>query len=386
MRLVKLLCMLIFIIPLELMGETMDVNIGNPRVESDSFKFEVQIKRTDAWDIGFNKDGGLGNCDFYFNNNSAAFTGAPTLSSVHAEVTSHPQDFDLIVQIIGGQLQVKLTYEPTTIAWNPTLDVYEDLCTVQWKIDNPALSSGVSWDETNSGFNDGDGDIITPTYYGTGDISLPVQLAAFTASIVREGVELRWVTESEINNLGFEVMRSVEEEGEYIQLSGYQSDPNLLGQGNSNTHHEYSYQDKSVVPGQTYWYKLADVDMNGSRTLHGPVSAMVTLSSGDITSISPDIPKSFKLHQNYPNPFNPSTRIRFDVPRVKEGPLKTSLVIYNALGQVVRELYEGDVSAGSFEVEWDGKTNLGTPVPSGIYFAIFRTDNYQETIRLILLK
>ncbi len=64
MRLVKLLCLLIFILPLELLGETMDVNIGNPRVESDSFKFEIQIKRTDARDIGFGKIGGLGDCDF----------------------------------------------------------------------------------------------------------------------------------------------------------------------------------------------------------------------------------------------------------------------------------------------------------------------------------
>ncbi len=281
MRLVKLLCILAFILPLKLLGETMDVNIGDPRVESDSFKFEIQIKRTDAWDIGFGKNGGLGNCDFYFNNNSLAFTGDPTLSSVHPEITTHPQDFDLIVQINGGQLQVKLTYTPTTVAWNPTLDVYEDLCTVQWKIGNPALSSGVSWDETNSGFNDGDKNIIHPVYLGTGNISLPVILT---------------------------------------------------------------------------------------------------------TSISQDFPKSFKLHQNYPNPFNPSTRILFDVPRVKKDQLRISLVIYNALGQVVRELYAGDISPGSFEVKWEGRTNAGTPVPSGIYFAIFRGENYQETIRLLLLK
>ena len=60
-----------------------------------------------------------------------------------------------------------------------------------WRFLDPAENSGVSWDETNSGFNDGDGDIITPTYFGTGDISLPVELAAFTASIVNEGVELK---------------------------------------------------------------------------------------------------------------------------------------------------------------------------------------------------
>jgi hypothetical protein len=385
MRLLRLLMIAVVVLPLELWGETMDVNISNPRVEADSFKFEVQIKRTDNW-IGFGEIGGLGNCDFYFNNNSAAFTGDPTLSSIHAEITGHSADYELIVQILLGQLQVKLTYNKVSYVWNPPLDTYEDLCTVQWKIGNSSLSSGVSWDGINSGFNDGDGEEITPTYYGSGDISLPVQLASFTASTVGEGVELKWITESEINNLGFEVHRSVEEKGTYTLLLGYEQDPSLLGQGNSNTRHEYSFQDKSVVPGQTYWYKLADVDMNGNRTYHGPVSALVTLSSEDITSVSADIPTSFKLHQNYPNPFNPSTKIRVDVPRVKEGQLRTSLVIYNALGQVVRELYAGNISPGSFEVVWDGRTNGGTPVPSGIYFAIFRAESYQETIRLILLK
>jgi flagellar hook assembly protein FlgD len=66
--------------------------------------------------------------------------------------------------------------------------------------------------------------------------------------------------------------------------------------------------------------------------------------------------------------------------------LRTSLVIYNTLGQVVRELYAGNISPGSFEVQWDGRTDGGTHVPSGIYFAIFRAESYQETIRLILLK
>ena len=67
MRRVILFILVIFLLPLELLSETMDVNISNPRVENDSFKFEIQIKRTDAWDVGFGKIGGLGNSDFYFN-------------------------------------------------------------------------------------------------------------------------------------------------------------------------------------------------------------------------------------------------------------------------------------------------------------------------------
>ncbi len=36
----------------------------------------------------------------------------------------------------------------------------------------------------------------------------------------------------------------------------------------------YSYQDADVLAGQTYWYWLEDMDLNGAATLHGPVSVV----------------------------------------------------------------------------------------------------------------
>ena len=80
-----------------------------------------------------------------------------------------------------------------------------------------------------------------------------------------------------------------------------------------------------------------------------------------LTSVSANIPTEYKLHQNYPNPFNPSTRIRFDIPRVQAGRMEASLMIYNSLGQVVRRLYSGEIGAGSFELEWDGRSDAGNP-------------------------
>ena len=130
-------------------------------------------------------------------------------------------------------------------------------------------------------------------------------LYASFKSITENGlVTLKWITESEINNLGFEVYRALEEDADYVLLSNYKSNPELEGQGNSSIRHEYSYTDESAEPETTYWYKLADLDYMGVKTFHGPVSVTAPKA----------IPTAFKLQPNYPNPFNPITTVRFDIP------------------------------------------------------------------------
>ena len=84
----------------------------------------------------------------------------------------------------------------------------------------------------------------------------------------------------------------------------------------------------------------------------------------DVEETEATMPRSFQLHQNYPNPFNPSTVIRFDVP-VRSNIL---LMIYNLLGQEVRQLVSEEKQPGVYRVEWDGKTAVGRPASSGVYF------------------
>jgi hypothetical protein len=94
------------------------------------------------------------------------------------------------------------------------------------------------------------------------------------------------------------------------------------------------------------------------------------------------VPNDFELHQNYPNPFNNETVIRFNLRR----PAKVSLSIYNILGQKVRTLVEGRMSAGSQTVSWDGKDDKGNDLSSGIYFYQLKAGEVSETKRLVLLK
>lgn len=98
------------------------------------------------------------------------------------------------------------------------------------------------------------------------------------------------------------------------------------------------------------------------------------------------IPTTFKLHANYPNPFNPITTLRFDIPPSGPGLVNTKLMIYNSLGQLIRNLYQDKLNPGSYEVQWDGTTDFGNSTPSGVYFVLFKADGYSQSRKLVLLK
>ena len=77
----------------------------------------------------------------------------------------------------------------------------------------------------------------------------------------------------------------------------------------------------------------------------------------------PEVRQVFTLSPNAPNPFNAATSIRFELYRAGD----VSLVVYDALGRVVKRLVGGHLSAGLHAVTWDGTDNAGVPVSSGVY-------------------
>lgn len=96
----------------------------------------------------------------------------------------------------------------------------------------------------------------------------------------------------------------------------------------------------------------------------------------------PNLPKEFALQQNYPNPFNPTTLIKYDVPRRSQ----VRLSIYNVLGQKVRTLFDGVQNPGSYSEEWDGSTEGGNSVSSGIYFYRIEAGSFVQTKKMVLMK
>lgn len=110
--------------------------------------------------------------------------------------------------------------------------------------------------------------LTTAGYDAGGETTLPVELSWFAAREDNGLVTLEWVTESEVENLGFNLYRSTDWDGEYVKINA----EFIEGAGSSATAHTYEYVDSVPDDETVYWYKLEDIDYSGTRTLYGPIS------------------------------------------------------------------------------------------------------------------
>ena len=132
---------------------------------------------------------------------------------------------------------------------------------------------------------------------------------------------------------------------------------------------DYEYVDRDAPASRTdYW--VEEIDGDGNRYMHGPRS----LAAASQLSLT--------LGPNHPNPFNPSTSIQFSVPEAGN----TRLVIYDARGKLVRVLADESMPAGTHDRFWDGRSQTGELVGTGVYFARLEQSNRQRTHKLLLLK
>ena len=100
------------------------------------------------------------------------------------------------------------------------------------------------------------------------------------------------------------------------------------------------------------------------------------------TGIDVDRTDSFALLGNYPNPFNPSTSIEFSLQEAGFA----ELVIYNVMGQKVRELLSGSMKAGVNSVVWDGRDDFGLTVAAGVYIAKLTMGSSIKARSMMLVK
>jgi len=91
------------------------------------------------------------------------------------------------------------------------------------------------------------------------------------------------------------------------------------------------------------------------------------------------IPSEFTLEQNYPNPFNPTTNISYSLPQGFSGVVKLS--VYNANGQLVKELFHGKQTPGNHSVEFNA-----SELNSGLYIYRLETTKSILSKKMILLK
>ena len=88
------------------------------------------------------------------------------------------------------------------------------------------------------------------------------------------------------------------------------------------------------------------------------------------------------IRKAFPNPFNPSTKIEFSVPR--EAPV--AVRIFDIQGRHLATLVDKSLSPGVYRVAWNGKSDNGQPLGSGVYFAQIQSGGTRQSVRLTMLK
>jgi photosystem II stability/assembly factor-like uncharacterized protein len=97
-----------------------------------------------------------------------------------------------------------------------------------------------------------------------------------------------------------------------------------------------------------------------------------------IQQISSETPREFALLQNYPNPFNPSTNFKYQIAKNSEVHIK----VFDALGRELETLFDGNLSAGTYESDWSGTNRT-----SGIYFYTLIVNGERlDTKKMMLVK
>ncbi len=151
-----------------------------------------------------------------------------------------------------------------------------------------------------------------------GSPALPVNLTSFKAQTVSKGIELTWTTSQELQNKGFEVLRS--EDGRQFRKIGW-----VDGQGTSSLPHQYNFTDASPLAGKNF-YRLRQMDIDGNASLSGIAAASITNTVS--LSLSPN-PVDHTLYIEYDVKNTASLKILDLQGRVawsRQGPLSASLL------------------------------------------------------------
>ena len=133
------------------------------------------------------------------------------------------------------------------------------------------------------------------------------------------------------------------------------------------------------------YYNYVMVEEDRSMGIHNPkfTVELMYLSIGKVGGVvgventNSDLPTDFALSQNYPNPFNPSTTIKYSVPEQSN----VKIVIYDAIGNQVEVLFDGESPAGNYTLEW----NAGQ-YASGVYFYRMQADKFTQVKKMLLVK
>jgi len=192
-------------------------------------------------------------------------------------------------------------------------------------------------------------------------VPVPVELSSFTALVAKKDVYLKWRTESESNNYGFEIERKLSNDWKKIGF--------IVGNGTTTEPQQYELVDNlsNIQSGDIkFYYRLKQIDTDGSYEYSQIVSVNLK-----------QIPENTELHQNYPNPFNPSSTISYSIAKESFVTLK----IYDVLGKEIQTLVNEIKEIGDHSIIFNA-----SQLSSGIYFYKLQAGDFIEINKMILMQ
>jgi hypothetical protein len=181
--------------------------------------------------------------------------------------------------------------------------------------------------------SNGDNSAITGDCASLSNTLLPVELAYLESTPEDQSIRLNWETLSELNNTGFEVQRSTD--GRHFSKIAW-----VEGQGTTSKNHQYSFKDEAVKVNTTYYYRLRQLDEDGTETF-SPVRNTMIKDEG-----------AFVVSYLFPNPTSRSYGFAmFNLSVPSRG--KVNMEVYNIQGQLIKSLSKDYVV---------GKNTISVPV------------------------
>jgi photosystem II stability/assembly factor-like uncharacterized protein len=229
-----------------------------------------------------------------------------------------------------------------------------------WVQEGPTTIGAVVVDHVEA--RPADGLVVAGTHANgvfSSDVPLPVEFAGFDAQIRGRDVELQWTTASETNNAAFHVEHRAGAAGDFTTLH------RMPGAGTTTDARTYRYRVDGLTAG-SHTFRIRQVDVDGRSSLSDERGVV----------LAPD--GAFELIGAAPNPFRTSTRFRLTLRETQD----VRAAVYNAIGQHVRTVFDGEVRANDpvdLQLTASG-------LSSGVYFLRVEGDSFTTTRRATLVR
>jgi hypothetical protein len=127
------------------------------------------------------------------------------------------------------------------------------------------------------------------------------------------------------------------------------------------------YIDRDFDRQHNYYYRISAIDNQGHLSDYS-AELGVRFIGIDNTG-NPLLPSVTEIKSTYPNPFNSMITISYYLADIGYQPAEVKLYIYDIGGRLVRKLVDCRQNPGRYVVTWDGRTDGGEQLSSGVYFS-----------------